>query len=170
MKKFCRFLRNRFRAIVVFLEFLERLWAYVPILYKDQDWDQHYLLALLEFKIRRMAKAHEEDKYHANAHIYARQLRVCAELLKRMQKFDYAEKLRDEHDQKWGELEMSFDPPDDHGFSLCHITRKKRVTEEDHKKERKESRAIDEYEEKMYKEDAREFCRIFLKHHRNWWL
>ena len=49
---------NLYQNIVVFYEFLERLISYIPIIWKDRDYDYEYMYDLLEHKIKRMRKCY----------------------------------------------------------------------------------------------------------------
>ncbi len=67
---------------------LERIWAYLPILWRDHDWDHSYILRLLAFKLRRVQKALAKG-HHANREQEARRVQICAELLERIVASDY---------------------------------------------------------------------------------
>lgn len=42
------------RRIRKLLRFIKRLWAYLPVIWDDEDWDYMYLLRLVQFKVGRM--------------------------------------------------------------------------------------------------------------------
>lgn len=67
---------------------VKNLWVYRKLIWQTADWDYAYLLELMEFKLRRMDDAigngcllHRERK--------AKQMRVCAELCRRIRKDEY---------------------------------------------------------------------------------
>lgn len=49
--------RSRYRRI-------HRLIAWIPVLWKDEDWDPAYLFEVLRFKISRMRREIERNKRH----------------------------------------------------------------------------------------------------------
>lgn len=63
---------------------VRNLIVYFPLIWRDRDWDQAYLVRLMEFKFRKMADL--QEKYgNGLLHMrYARQLRTAALLCKRM--------------------------------------------------------------------------------------
>ena len=63
---------------------VENLIRWFPIIWQDRDWDQYYLLRMMEQKFRRMAWLQEKygsGLYHMR---YCRQLRIAALLCRRM--------------------------------------------------------------------------------------
>ena len=54
------FIRKQFR-------FAERLIKWIPVLYKDEDWDYDYLLRIIDFKLSRLRKVVAEDDIHYDA-------------------------------------------------------------------------------------------------------
>jgi hypothetical protein len=67
-------------------------WA--PVIWYDADFDWDYLANVMEYKLRRMANWFDEWGNHVNAEHDARQMRVCAELLKRLRDDDYWENAK----------------------------------------------------------------------------
>jgi hypothetical protein len=75
---------------------IARLWQnvqnlvhWLPIIWRDRDWDHAYLLEIMEFKFRRMAIYHETKGHTVNRMRTARQLRVGATLCKRLREDTY---------------------------------------------------------------------------------
>lgn len=64
------------------------LFEWLPIIWFDRDWDHSFLLTLLEFKFSRMAKV-QSNGHSMSGPRYAKQLRVCAELARRLNEDDY---------------------------------------------------------------------------------
>ena len=135
-----KFFRSLFRTI-----------AYLPIVWGNEEWDWAYLFELMEFKLRRMQKAHENDKWHTNAHVYARQLLVCAELLKRIREDNYTTGMYEGFFEKYG---SPLDPS------------RKELTPEGVK----EFRRLTAYETSMKQQDIMLFCKLFSKYYAHWWI
>lgn len=69
--------------------FIKRVIAYLPLLWKDQDWDSVYLLDMMKFKLSRMRKLHERaisnrGWWGENSPKAIKQMRTCEILLERM--------------------------------------------------------------------------------------
>jgi formamidopyrimidine-DNA glycosylase len=71
---------------------LRNLWDWFPLVWRDRDYDQHYLLEVLEFKFRRMAKVQQKG-LHVGGEREAKHLMVCAELCKRLKEDNYHENM-----------------------------------------------------------------------------
>ncbi len=63
-----------------------------PVVWRDRDFDYSYLLEVMEFKFRSMADSFEKYSMHVGSEQDVRQLRVCAELCKRLREDEYLEK------------------------------------------------------------------------------
>ncbi len=59
------------------------MFRWIPVIWKDQDWDWLFLARIMEYKFRRMSKVFENG-CHSNAYKDARRTLICAELLKRI--------------------------------------------------------------------------------------
>lgn len=61
-------------------------WA--PVVWFDEDWDWGFLASIMEYKLRRMSKC-IGNGCHINAKRDAKQMLICAALLKRMIEDEY---------------------------------------------------------------------------------
>lgn len=57
-------------------------WA--PLIYNDRDWDQYYLLKMLEFKFKNMAECQLESANHIGYERTAKELKLAAEYCRRL--------------------------------------------------------------------------------------
>lgn len=64
------------------------IWDWLPILWYDRDWDWCYLMEMMERKFLRMAKVMDRG-YHVGADLSARELRMAAQLCKRIRNTHY---------------------------------------------------------------------------------
>lgn len=71
---------------------VRNLIRYAPIIWFDRDWDDHYLLEILQFKFKNMAKAIGDNGHLVGREEYGRQLRVCSELCRRINEDEYLER------------------------------------------------------------------------------
>lgn len=131
-----------------FVHGLRNLRAYFPIIWNDADFDQCYLLELMEFKLGRMAKLHQNTGHLQRCLTTAKQLRVASELCRRVRVDEYCELAYARHREKWG----TGWPP-----------------ETIQPKEAKEYRVIMEHEAYMQKQDLVYLGKLFAKHCLTWW-
>ena len=71
---------------------VRNLWRWLPIVWFDRDWDWSYLGRMMEQKLRWSAELEEKYGHHVGSERDARRMRVCAEILHRLQEDDYTEK------------------------------------------------------------------------------
>ena len=63
---------------------LRRLWAWLPIIWEDRDFDQAYLYRIMAFKLRRMQRVVGDDGYHVGSERDAKNIAICAHILERL--------------------------------------------------------------------------------------
>ena len=68
---------------------IENLFIWLPVTWKDRDWDWYYLSRLMRFKLLRMADECEKYSYHVRKDKDVKQMRIVAELLRRMEDQPY---------------------------------------------------------------------------------
>ena len=157
-----------FCSLRYFFKRLIRVIQYLPIIWKNEDWDHSYIFDLLSYKLGRVEKCLKNDPYHQNAKRYARQVQVCRILLERLIADNYCEYEKKKHDEKWGELKHKDGKRYKAGVELIFY-RDKCQTEEEKTLETEESKRIWKKEEELRKRDLESFCRIFNKHCESWW-
>jgi hypothetical protein len=150
-----------------FFKWVQKSWEYALFLRNDRDYDWTYILKLLEFKLARTRKCIEQG-YHTNAKRDAHNIRVAELLIQRIVKDEYAQKQWNDHDAKWGELEIRFGKSD--GFSVpLKFHRERMITEEDEERESRELIRIYEFEDQLKKYDVEYLFTIMRRHLRTWW-
>lgn len=142
-----------------------RLFAYAPIIWRNEDWDWAYLFELMEFKIRRMQNVHEGDTIHLHHKRRARELQIAAHLLKRIRTDDYASKDYDEYLEKWGEL--TWKPLKD-GLSMLD-GRENVHSEQDAVNCRADFKRISARELTLSSQDEAMLFSLLRKRFRYWW-
>lgn len=136
---------------------------YIPIIYKDRDWDQYFLFKLMQFKLIRMEDLFINHSHLANNERYAKQMRVCINLLSRISEDEYHENVFKNHDKKWGDIEFSSGEED------FGITRPNVKTKEDEKQENKEYRILSDKLVKLQQQDIDMLFLNMRKYIQNWW-
>ena len=135
------------RRIKRFIENLVRIFQYLPLIWRDRDWDEQFLLTLLEFKLRRMSNYFHKYGITVGNEEQAKQCKLAADLCKRMIDSEYWE-----HGIEWVQTGEEFldgyfrRKP---GFFFWESPMK--------------------YEDYMYEQDLYFLCRILKKYMRQWW-
>lgn len=123
------------------IRFLKRLIRWLPVLWKQEEWDYSYLYDLIEFKLKELKQALEKDKLHKDSNEYAKQILDC---------LTYLDKYRN-----WDKY---LDFPE----NCCMINNNELAYIEDFVKL---LGVIEKFEQTNY----RLFWKTFIKYHRNWW-
>ena len=73
-----------------------------PIIWKDRNWDSHYIFEILQHKLKAQAKYIGDRDFHTRAQLDARRMRLCVKLIKKVQDEDYTMEYMDYHkDRVW---------------------------------------------------------------------
>lgn len=84
-KKIRNFFRDIPDNIRLIIESIESLIEWIPIIWKDRDWDQWYLYNIMYKKLYKMEKFYDSDlTYSSTAKQTAKQIRICRILCKRL--------------------------------------------------------------------------------------
>lgn len=65
------------------------IFKWLPIVWRDRDWDWAYLFEAMEFKLRNMSALFKKYGHHVGSEKDAKRMLICAELLKRLREEDY---------------------------------------------------------------------------------
>lgn len=60
-----------------------------PIIWKDRNWDSHYIFEILKHKLKAQAKYIGDRDMHTRAKQDARRMRLCISLMQKVQEEDY---------------------------------------------------------------------------------
>ena len=91
---------------------VKKLIRWFPIIWKDRDWDDHYIWELMKNKLRWQAKYTADRDWHTRAQLDAKRMRLCANLMDKVQDEFYSGEYMDYHETKWDFLDI----PDKPGF------------------------------------------------------
>lgn len=155
-----------------FKYFFKNVYYYRKLLATDRQWDSGYLYHWMEIKLRHMAEAFEGYRtcnFYTVNEKDIRRLRVCAELMRRIQNENYVDKLNERHQAKWGRprLEKKIDSKGRrYGEFISHP---KALGEDQKEQARKESKRIHEHGEYMFQQDLSYFSKLFQRYSRGWW-
>jgi hypothetical protein len=71
------------------------IWYWFPIIWKDRDWDGHYIFEILQHKLEAQANYIGSKDRHTRAQLDAKRMRLCISLIKKVQEEDYAMEYMD---------------------------------------------------------------------------
>ena len=73
-----------------------------PVIWKDRDWDDHYIFELLKHKLKAQAKYIGDRDLHTRAQLDAKRMRLCVKLIQLVQDETYAMEYMNYHkDRVW---------------------------------------------------------------------
>ena len=74
---------------------VKNLWYWLPIIWKDRNWDSHYIFEVLKHKLKSQAKYISDRNWHTRAQQDARRMRLCVSLIEKVQDETYAMEYMD---------------------------------------------------------------------------
>jgi hypothetical protein len=84
-----------------FVRGVQKLCYWFPIIWKDRDWDGHYIYEVLKHKLKAQAKYIGDRDFHTRAQQDARRMRICVKLIEKIQddfyQLEYADYAKDKH-------------------------------------------------------------------------
>jgi hypothetical protein len=93
------------------------IWKWLPIIWRDRDWDHFYIYQILEFKLRKQANYISTMDRHTRAQEDARNMLICANLIAKVKDGYYEDEYVGYYESKF-----NFIPIDDKpGFSELEI-------------------------------------------------
>lgn len=77
--------------IKLFFRRIYNLYRWFPIIWKDQDWDDHYIWEILKFKLANQADYISKRDRHTRSQHDAKMMRLCIKLINKVQTEYYHE-------------------------------------------------------------------------------
>ena len=85
-----------------FKQGVKNIWYWFPIIWKDRNWDAHYIYEILQHKLKGQANYIAKNDIHTRAQLDAKRMRLCVSLIKKVQEEDYVMEYMDYHkDRVW---------------------------------------------------------------------
>jgi hypothetical protein len=92
---------------------IRNIWYWLPIIWKDRNWDSHYIFEIMMHKLKAQSKYIGSRGYHVSAERDAEVMMTCVKLMKLIQDDFYSSEYSDYHKTKhWFE-----DVPGKEGYS-----------------------------------------------------
>ena len=70
-----------------------------PVIWKDRDWDDHYIFEVFKFKLVKQAKYIKEKGFHTNSDLDAKRMILCVKLMEKVQEEFYVMEYMDYEDK-----------------------------------------------------------------------
>lgn len=152
---------------------IKRIISWIPVLWNNYDWDYSYFLDVMRFKLEKMHDFYTSDAaISSSSSTVAKDIKLAINLIKRIDENIYTDKMREDHDKKWGKLRLEFKKNEDNPHLSTAVFSRSKFDENNKKmvkQEREEFRAIYEYGEKMINQDIEYLFRHIAKNLRSWW-
>ena len=92
------------------------LWKWFPLIWKDRDWDDHFIFEVLKFKIKNTAKYIKKNDRYIGCERDVQTMMTCVRLIEKIQNQFYDLEHTDYMDQKF-----SFEKIEDSDLSKLNI-------------------------------------------------
>jgi len=78
-----------------FIQGVKNIWYWFPIIWKDRNWDGHYIYEVMKHKLKAQANYIGRRDFHTRAQLDAKRMRLCVKLIKKVQEEDYTMEYMD---------------------------------------------------------------------------
>ncbi len=85
-----------FYGLRKFGRFIKRLFRWLPVLWRQEEWDSGYIYDILDVKLKELRNCIAKDDIHADAPTCLRQINICLKYLDRYRNADNYIKFPDE--------------------------------------------------------------------------
>ena len=96
-----------------FFRRFKNLLRWLPIIWKDEDWDHTYIYNILKFKLQNQADYLEERNHFVGVEREVEKMRTCIKLLERLKEDYYGDLYHKKSDEKYGKTNFRFEPVED---------------------------------------------------------
>jgi len=72
---------------------VKNLYKWFWVIWKDRDWDHHYIFQVLKFKLEKQAKHLAERNWHESSKRDAELMMICVRLINKLQNEEYYDEL-----------------------------------------------------------------------------
>jgi len=149
--------------------FNRKIKEYKNFLKEDEDWDWHYIIRLLKYKLERTRKCIVSNRIILEAPRVAKEIREVEILLDRVLKDRYHEEVFKNFDKKYGKPKLISGKPDPKtGHSMVTIHRAK-VTPKNEKAFKSEFKKLVRKEDQMRQADLNRAFDLMKKNIWGWW-
>ena len=80
---------------------VKNLWRWFPVIWKDRDWDDHYIFEILKTKLKNQAEYIGTRDIHTRAKRDSEIMLLCARLMEKVQEEFYSMEYMDYHESRY---------------------------------------------------------------------
>lgn len=151
-----------FNKLRNFKKSVNNLIKWLPIIWKDRDWDYEYLLDIMSFKMKNMSELHRESKLPSiHSESFAKDLEVASFLADRISNSNYYDEVFKNREELLDNLKYKFTQLDSEGYKLEQYG----LIEEEYKEYLNRLGKVDECLER----DIRLLFSLMESEIQNWW-
>jgi hypothetical protein len=158
-------------AIRNFIQGIRNLIKWIPIIWKDRDWDKDYIMKILIFKLKKNRKYMLEYS-HVENEDQILSITECIELLERVHNEweNYEEPAYRKYEEKWGKSDY-YTEPCEHNPKLYILKdrNQERYTEEKIEEMKKDFILSSKIASLKRKRDFQHAMEIFVSEFDSWW-
>lgn len=99
-----------------------------PVIWKDRDWDHHFIFEVIAFKLEKQAKYIKDKGFHTNSERDARHMMICVNLSKRIEEDFYSTEYLDYVEQDFNFVPYNTDEREDY-YVMESVTKSERFNE-----------------------------------------
>jgi hypothetical protein len=100
---------------------IKNLWRWFPVIWKDRDWDDHYIFEILKTKLKNQAEYIGTRNIHTRAKRDSEIMLLCARLTEKVQEEFYSMEYMDYHESRYNWID-SEDFPDSKQLEIEEIS------------------------------------------------
>ncbi|ACS78388.1 hypothetical protein Desal_0321 [Maridesulfovibrio salexigens DSM 2638] len=154
---------------------IRNLYQWFPVIWSDRHYTSDGLFKVMQHKLVLMQRELERNPYYVGAERDLHTMHVCEMLLDRYFAHNYADKCREKHREKWGEMRSFFEPSYDNSTGdvepdACRwfTDWPKATNPKLEAKAKKELRRCLEQERGLADQDIQYLFKLLSKHYRSW--
>ena len=98
-----------------FFTSIGNLIKWFPVIWKDRDWDDHYIFEVFKFKLKKQAKYIKDKGFHTNSNIDSEKMMLCVKLMEKIQEEFYPMEYMDYEEKDFFFVPTGHDIEDDEG-------------------------------------------------------
>ena len=84
---------------------IKNLWRWFPVIWKDRDWDDHYIFEILKTKLKNQAEYIGTREIHTRAKRDSEIMLLCSRLIGKVQEESYSIEYMDYHESRYNWLD-----------------------------------------------------------------
>lgn len=150
----------------VFIESIQKLIYWIPICFKDRDWDQDYFYKIMAHKLKAMADYHHKYGNSVDSEEISKQIREAYKLCVRLCEHDYRSEALKPFYEKYLDFTIKADRiPYDDGTGGVRV----HFNLDDNPKIREQYDKYNKNSDKLYFDDKKKLLELFDKHLEQWW-